>query len=95
MDVRRGQTSTAITVTDDGPGIPVEERAHVVQRFAQSSRADVPAGGAGLGLAIVTSVATAHHGTLEIDDPPSGGGVAVTIRLPSATDDEDEDEADR
>jgi signal transduction histidine kinase len=72
--------STAITVTDDGPGVPPEERPRLTQRFAQLDRAKP--GGAGLGLAIVASVAAAHEGWVEFADGPSGRGLSVTLHLP-------------
>ena len=72
--------NTAITVTDDGPGVPPEERPRLTQRFAQLDRAKP--GGAGLGLAIVASVAAAHEGWVEFADGPSGRGLSVTLHLP-------------
>jgi signal transduction histidine kinase len=79
----RGETAV-ISVADDGPGIPREQRARVFDRFVRldASRAR-DAGGNGLGLAIVAEVVAAHHGTIEIDDR-SGGGAFVTVTLPAA-----------
>lgn len=71
----------AINVTDDGPGIPPDERARMTERFAQLDRTK-NGGGAGLGLAIVASVAAAHHGRVDIDEAASGHGLSVTIHLP-------------
>jgi heavy metal sensor kinase len=76
---------TAISVTDDGPGVPAEERDRMVQRFSQLGRTPAGAGGAGLGLAIVASVASAHHGHLAVDEPPCGHGLSVTLHLPLAS----------
>ena len=73
---------TAITVTDDGPGVPLEERDRMTQRFTQLDRTAVTTGGAGLGLAIVACVTAAHGGRLAIADADSGQGLAVTIHLP-------------
>ncbi|WP_369132717.1 sensor histidine kinase [Modestobacter sp. I12A-02662] len=75
---------TAISVTDDGPGVPPAERERLVQRFAQLDRTEAPTGGAGLGLAIVASVAAAHDGRIEVADGPGGRGLSVTIHLPLA-----------
>jgi signal transduction histidine kinase len=83
LDVDQRSDGTAITVTDDGPGAPPEERDRMIQRFAQGDPGR--RGGAGLGLAIVASVAAAHDGSLELADAPSGRGLAVTIRLPTAS----------
>jgi heavy metal sensor kinase len=77
---------TAISVTDDGPGVPPAERDRMVQRFAQLDRTEAPTGGAGLGLAIVASVAAAHDGRIEVAEGPAGRGLSVTIHLPLAAD---------
>jgi heavy metal sensor kinase len=73
---------TAITVTDAGPGVPPKEREHMTQRFTQLDQGRA-GGAAGLGLAIVASVAAAHGGRLDIDEGPDGRGLAVTLHLPS------------
>ena len=70
-----------LAVHDRGPGIPVEERTAVFDRFhrVESSRTRP---GSGLGLAIVRQVAEAHDGTVFVEDSPDGG-VAVGFRLPT------------
>jgi signal transduction histidine kinase len=83
LDIAPRADGTAITVTDDGPGVPPEQRARMVQRFAQLDRSRGANGGAGLGLSIVSAVAAAQHGQLEIADGPAGRGLAVTLRLPA------------
>ena len=80
-DVRGG--AAVISVADDGPGIPREQRARVFERFVRLDASRTrDAGGSGLGLAIVAEVVAAHHGTVEINDR-SGGGACVTVRLPA------------
>ena len=70
-----------ITITDDGPGVPVELREYVFDRFARVDDARSRAhGGAGLGLAIARKVVEDHDGTIRIEDAPSG--TRVVIRLP-------------
>jgi signal transduction histidine kinase len=80
--VREGDTAV-LEVSDDGPGVPLEDRARVFDRFvrldAARARAD---GGSGLGLAIVAEVVAAHGGTVELDDAP-GGGARFRVRLPA------------
>jgi two-component system, OmpR family, sensor histidine kinase PrrB len=66
---------TAITVDDDGPGIPAEERALVTGRFVRGSTASP--GGSGLGLALVAQQAALHGGRLVLLDSPAGGLRAV------------------
>ena len=77
----RGQDAV-LTVADDGPGIPEEDRARVFHRFVRldSDRAR-RGGGSGLGLSIVAAIASAHGGSVVIDDRP-GGGTCVAVQLP-------------
>jgi len=58
-------SSGTISVADEGPGIPMEDREKVFQRFWRAKRSD---NGAGLGLSIVEGVVRAHGGTIRIED---------------------------
>jgi signal transduction histidine kinase len=79
----RGDT-VVLTVTDDGPGIPVADRSRVFDRFVRlDSDRSREGGGTGLGLAIVAEIVSAHNGTVTIDER-HGGGTRVTVRLPAA-----------
>ncbi|HYN94051.1 MAG TPA: HAMP domain-containing sensor histidine kinase [Pilimelia sp.] len=71
-----------IDVSDQGPGIPPDERAAVFERFTRGQRASGRDGGTGLGLAIARWVVTLHHGSLTAGDPPSGQGCRMRITLP-------------
>ncbi|MFB9376069.1 sensor histidine kinase [Kineococcus gynurae] len=73
-----------VEVGDDGPGVPVDERERVFERFTrlQESRTR-DSGGTGLGLAIVAELVTAHGGTVEADESPAGGAL-FRVRLPMA-----------
>jgi signal transduction histidine kinase len=73
-----------LTVDDDGPGIPVEDRERVFDRFTRldDGRArDV--GGLGLGLSMVKAIVEQHDGTVMIDDAPLGG-TRITVTFPAA-----------
>jgi len=72
--------SVLLTVEDEGPGIPVGDRARVVEPFVRldPSRAN---GGLGLGLALVARIAAMHQGRLEIGER-SGGGARISLILP-------------
>jgi two-component system sensor histidine kinase TctE len=59
-----------LEVEDDGPGIPVDQRDKVFQRFY---RRNPQAGGAGLGLAIVGEICKAHQATISLHDAAQGG----------------------
>jgi signal transduction histidine kinase len=74
--VRRNDT-VLITVADNGPGMAPVARATAFRRFGNPQ-----ATGSGLGLAIVHRLATANGGTAALDDTP-GGGLTVSLRLPS------------
>lgn len=71
-----------IKVTDDGPGIPDDEKNRIFERFYRldDSRAR-DTGGTGLGLAISKEAIVLHGGTIEVVDVP-GGGSRFIIRLP-------------
>ena len=63
-----------LVVDDDGPGIPAQDREHVLQRFVRLDEArNRDDGGAGLGLAIVAAVVAAHGGRVAVEDGPRGG----------------------
>ena len=66
-----------LTVCDDGPGIPAEERSMVLERFYRRSGA--PGDGCGLGLAIAREIAIRHRAKLTISDNPRGSGTQVEI----------------
>jgi two-component system, sensor histidine kinase and response regulator len=71
--------SIAITVSDDGPGIPATEQARVTERFYRGDRSrGTP--GVGLGLALVKAVATLHQGALEFADNRPGLAATMSIR---------------
>jgi len=72
-----GESGVLVSVTDDGPGIPAEQRRAVFGRFWHG-----PSGtGTGLGLYIVKGIVEAHGGWAQIEDASSGGAV-VSIFLP-------------
>jgi signal transduction histidine kinase len=61
----------SITVQDDGPGIPAEEREKVKERFYRLDRSrSTP--GSGLGLSLVSAVAARHGGELRLEDGEPG-----------------------
>ena len=73
-----------LIVEDDGPGIPAEDRARVLDRFARvESGRGRDSGGTGLGLALSAQIARLHGGEIRIDDSPLGGA-RVTLELPAS-----------
>jgi two-component system, OmpR family, sensor kinase len=77
VTVETAAAGPRVTVTDDGPGIPPDERARVLDRFYR--RAGTTPTGSGLGLAIVKAIADAHGATVTLADGPSGRGLAVIV----------------
>ena len=76
--------SSELTVRDHGPGIPPEARERLFERFwRREGGRERGKAGAGLGLAIVHGVVTAHHGQIAVRDVP-GGGAAFIVRLPAS-----------
>ena len=78
----RGESDPAgvtITVADQGPGIPADERDKVLDRFYRSaSVTSLP--GSGLGLSLVNAIARHHGGNLVLSD--NAPGLRVALRLP-------------
>jgi len=71
--------TVSIVVQDDGPGIPAAERSRVVDRFYRLDQSrSLP--GNGLGLSIVTAIASLHWGELHLED--AGPGLVARIVLP-------------
>jgi len=75
-----GPERMRLVVEDDGPGLPPDRRAEVIQRGA---RLDESAPGSGLGLSIIDELARAYRGSLALGDT-SLGGLSVAVELPRA-----------
>jgi signal transduction histidine kinase len=81
--VKRRKTVAVLSVADDGPGIPAQDKTRVFDRFVRlDSDRSRDGGGTGLGLSIVAEIVASHNGTVSIDDRP-GGGTIVTVALSS------------
>jgi two-component system osmolarity sensor histidine kinase EnvZ len=71
-----------ITIDDDGPGIPAENRDEVFKPFVRLDEArNVDEGGTGLGLAIARDIARSHGGDVQLGASPLGG-LRATVRVP-------------
>ena len=69
-----------VAVEDDGPGIPLEQRQQIFERFYRGD--GTRASGSGLGLAIALELAEAMGGTLEVESRP--GRTVFSLALPAA-----------
>jgi signal transduction histidine kinase len=80
IEAKRIGDRVLLSVTDRGPGIPVADRKHAVERFVrlEASRT-LP--GSGLGLSLASAVATLHGGDLRLDD--AHPGLIATLAIPA------------
>jgi signal transduction histidine kinase len=79
-----GGGTARLEVTDDGPGVPLDDRDRIFQRFVRLQHGRERAGGgSGLGLAIVAEIVAGHGGGVTITDA-AGGGATFVVTLPLA-----------
>ncbi|RNL64422.1 sensor histidine kinase [Nocardioides marmoriginsengisoli] len=79
--VSTGDDEVRIEVHDDGPGLPEDIAYAAFERFTRGDSSRTRAsGGAGLGLSLVSAIATAHGGTAEVVSQP--GDTTFVVRLP-------------
>ena len=79
LSATRHGSTVALSVKDNGIGIPPEERERVFEIFYSTRK-----GGTGLGLAIVDRIARGHGGRVRVESEP-GEGTTVTVELPAST----------
>jgi signal transduction histidine kinase len=73
---QREKGYAVVSVADNGPGVPAEEKAKIFDKFHQVRRAGKrPGQGTGLGLAICRTITEAHNGAIWVEDNPDGGSV--------------------
>ena len=79
----RDNRGFSVRVTDRGPGVDVDERDRIFEKFARGRRS-AAISGAGLGLSIARSLIELHGGTLRYEDAP-GGGATFVVSVPLGT----------
>jgi signal transduction histidine kinase len=79
LHARPLENGIAVTVTDNGPGIPPEHLPHVFDRFYKGDAARTQTGGSGLGLSIVKAIIERHGGTITVESRP--GRTVFELRL--------------
>jgi two-component system nitrogen regulation sensor histidine kinase NtrY len=72
-----GEGHVHISVTDDGVGLPEEDRARLMEPYVTHKPK-----GTGLGLAIVKKILEDHGGDIALDDRPDGPGTVAALTLP-------------
>jgi two-component system phosphate regulon sensor histidine kinase PhoR len=81
----RGAPGVAIAFHDQGPGIPVDERERIFERFYRGRAVrGRPVRGSGIGLSLVKAIAEAHGGTVTVEST-QGQGSTFTVWLPEAS----------
>jgi K+-sensing histidine kinase KdpD len=80
------RSMVVVRIIDRGPGIPVDQRERIFERFVRSEdgSASDTAAGTGLGLAIVRGIVEAHAGRVWVEDPREGEGGRFAFALPAA-----------
>lgn len=87
IHVRRAGDVVALSVTDQGPGIPKGMRQRIFESFYRGTQPkDRRVGGVGLGLSIVKSLVEAHHGSVSVRSV-IGKGSTFTFTLPCSVPD--------
>ncbi|HEX4868232.1 MAG TPA: ATP-binding protein [Acidimicrobiales bacterium] len=74
-----------LVVSDQGPGVPDEDRSRIFTRFYRGAgEAVVQTRGVGIGLSVVLELVERHGGRIDVDGAP-GGGARFTVWLPEAS----------
>ena len=83
ISLRPASTGAELTIEDSGPGIPVEERVRVFDRFYR--RRDTVVTGNGLGLAIAKEIAIRHGASIVLESSEALGGLNARVLFHTAT----------
>ncbi len=85
--ISRTSSSVVVEVLDDGPGVPFDTLPRMFDRFSSDRRPTAETGGRrhfGLGLALVSEIATRHGGTVTAENrPPPQRGALLRLAIPS------------
>jgi two-component system sensor histidine kinase PrrB len=79
LESQEANGEVRLTVEDDGPGVPAEDRDRILDRFERGQGAHGP--GSGLGLALVAQQAELHGGAVEVGESEELGGARFAVRL--------------
>lgn len=79
ISITQEAQNVMIAISDDGPGIPKQERSRIFDRFYRILGTETT--GTGLGLSIVKNIADIHHGTLSIAEGINGKGTSLQFTL--------------
>lgn len=79
IELERVADRARLTVSDQGPGVPITERKRVWEPFVRLGDRGTT-GGSGIGLSVVRDLVLQHGGTIEVGDAP-GGGAKFVVEL--------------
>jgi two-component system heavy metal sensor histidine kinase CusS len=76
-----------VSVADQGPGVPADQRERIFERFVRldrqgCERTDAGDNGSGLGLAICRGIIELHHGRIRAESGADGRGLRVVFEIP-------------
>ena len=84
VDVRTEEGQVVASVTDQGPGVPSDQRELIFDRFTRLDSARTSRdGGSGLGLAISRAIAVEHRGTLTCEEGSHGANFVLRLPAPA------------
>ena len=75
LSIDAGKTCVDISISDEGIGIPKEERLKIFDPFFESSKTKSPAKGKGLGLSVAQKIIVLHKSTIKVEDNKPKGSV--------------------
>lgn len=81
VEVADDDQGAVVAVSDRGPGVPLDDRRRIFERFV---RLDGSGPGTGIGLYLVKVIVDAHGGSVAVDDAP-GGGARFQVWLPKGS----------
>ena len=84
VNVTEQGSDVIVTISDDGPGIPTEQREKIIKPFIRGESTENKVKGYGMGLAIVKRIVEWHHGELIIGNSSELGGAQFSVTLPKA-----------
>jgi two-component system, OmpR family, phosphate regulon sensor histidine kinase PhoR len=85
-DEANGAGTISVRVIDRGPGVPIEDRVRIFERFVRGARdgASARVRGSGIGLALVKHIAESHGGRAWVEDgPPGRAGATFIFTIPA------------
>jgi two-component system osmolarity sensor histidine kinase EnvZ len=84
LETRAAHSRVALSVLDEGPGLPENQIALVTRPFYRVDSARSQADGTGLGMAIVQRLVSRHRGMLRLRNRTPGPGLEVIVEFPAA-----------